>query len=243
MVVYVDDTLMVAAKLPMKLWAELDKNATVKKAAMPICRYLGAHHRLEGLDSPSGRPRRLSISMRDYTTKAIEKLISEHGRKLRDVQTQYIQDVEWSVPDDAQGVFSITCSSHVAALLFLTWVCQPDVSVAVQRLCSAVAAWSTVHDQALIRLLNSILNLEVVGELTPVGAMDVRIADWNGDASTTKYTNGLFIELSSPSSGRCWPLAWRSTEQTCSSSSTCEAETISLSNGLRSEALPFQNIL
>ena len=68
-------------------------------------------------------------------------------------------------------------------------------------------------------------------------------ADWNGDAATTKSTNGLWIELHSPSSGRSWGLTWRAWKQTCSSSSTAEAETINLSSGLRSEGWPLQTLL
>ena len=68
-------------------------------------------------------------------------------------------------------------------------------------------------------------------------------ADWNGDPTTTKSTNGLYVELWSPSSGHCWPITWQSKKQTCTSSSTAEAEVISLSWGLRSEGLPLQSFV
>jgi len=66
-----------------------------------------------------------------------------------------------------------------------------------------------VHDKALNRVfayLNHTSDMEIYGELGPDDFDDVRIhlytdADWNGDASTTKSTSGLFIELHAPRSG------------------------------------------
>jgi hypothetical protein len=133
-------------------------------------------------------------------------------------------------------------------LLFLTRVCRPDISVAVQRLCRMVSCWTVIHDSALIRLfayIKSTLYLCLTCSLAPEDLKDIRVrvytdADWAGDSESTKSTNGLWIELFSPSSGRSFPLSWRSSQQTCSSSSTAEAETVSLSVGLRTEGFPTQ---
>ena len=64
-------------------------------------------------------------------------------------------------------------------------------------------------------------------------------ADLAGDLETTKSTSGLWIELQSADGKRCWPIAWRSTRQGSTASSTCEAETISMATALKSEALPL----
>ena len=108
-----------------------------------------------------------------------------------------------------------------------------------------------VEDAALVRVmsyLKSTLDFELTGSLSPDDIHDIEIrlftdADWAGDASSTKSTNGLWIELYSPSSGRFWGLTWRAWKQTCTSSSTAEAETISLSSGLRSEGYPLQTLV
>jgi ribosomal protein L40E len=105
-----------------------------------------------------------------------------------------------------------------------------------------------VHDLALVRLFAYVkytAHLNLTGELAPSDGKDVKVrvftdADWAGDSESTKSTNGLWIELYSPSSGRSFPLSWRSSQQTCSSSSTAEAETVSLSMGLRTEGFPTQ---
>ena len=67
-------------------------------------------------------------------------------------------------------------------------------------------------------------------------------ADLNGDMGTSKSTSGLLVELVSADGLRIWPLAWRSKRQGSTSSSTPEAETISISTGLKSEGLPMQDL-
>ena len=64
-------------------------------------------------------------------------------------------------------------------------------------------------------------------------------ADLAGDLETTKSSSGLWIEMQSADSQRCWPIAWRSKRQGSPASSTCEAETISMATALKSEALPL----
>ena len=68
-------------------------------------------------------------------------------------------------------------------------------------------------------------------------------ADLAGDHNTTKSTSGLWVELVSKDGERFWPLAWGSKKQTATASSTCEAEMLSLSGGLRKEALPSLTLL
>ena len=118
----------------------------------------------------------------------------------------------------------------------------------MQRLCSEVSRWSVVEDTALVKLMSYLrhnADCELVSSLGPSDRDDIIIrlftdACWNGDAATTKSTNGMWLELYSPSSERCWAIAWSTSKQTATSSSTCEAETVSLSLGLRKEALPVQ---
>eukprot|EP00972_Heterocapsa_arctica_P059558 8783674-Heterocapsa_arctica.AAC.1 len=64
-------------------------------------------------------------------------------------------------------------------------------------------------------------------------------ADLQGDMETTKSTSGLWLEVRSADGARCWPLTWRSKRQGSTASSTCEAEYISMANGLKQEAIPM----
>ena len=66
-------------------------------------------------------------------------------------------------------------------------------------------------------------------------------ADLAGDMETTKNTSGMFLELRSADGVRTWPLSWRSKKQGSTASSTCEAEYISLSTGMKAEGLPMQD--
>ena len=67
-------------------------------------------------------------------------------------------------------------------------------------------------------------------------------ADLNGDAMSSKSTSGFFLELAGPGE-RAMPIAWGSKRQGCTSSHTCEAETVSLSSALRTELMPAQVLL
>ena len=135
-------------------------------------------------------------------------------------------------------------------MLFSARVCRADCATAVQKLCTQISCWSAAADPALIRLMVYVeceLDLELVGTLAPEDATDLKInvwpdADWNGDDSTTKSASGLFVELRSPSSGRTFPLLWNTSLQTATASSSAESETVSLSAGLRQEALPVQEL-
>jgi hypothetical protein len=90
-------------------------------------------------------------------------------------------------------------------------------------------------------------SLGLVGTLGPddLGDLEIRVwtdADWNGNPNTSRSTSGLYIELFSPSSGHAFPIVWRTALQTSTASSSAESETVSLSTGLRQEALPIQEL-
>jgi hypothetical protein len=114
-----------------------------------------------------------------------------------------------------------------------------------------VSRWTVADDAALIRLMGYLkhqANLGLTGTLGPDDLLDLELrvwtdADWNGNPNTTKSTSGLYIELFSPTSGHEFPIVWRTALQTSTASSSAESETVSLSTGLRQEALPIQELL
>ena len=92
------------------------------------------------------------------------------------------------------------------------------------------------------------LILELVGTLSPADLTSLELcvnpdADWNGEHSTTKSTSGLHCEVVGTMSGNCFPVCWKASYQTATSSSSAESETCSASAAIRHVALPVQLLL
>ena len=170
------------------------------------------------------------------------------------MQSPFLPEAELQDPgDDAEdsGIFAPTCASHTATVLFLSRVCQPDVSTATQKMCQVVSRWNTLADNQLTRLMPDIhhhAEWRLRGVLGPADLHDLELrhwpdADWNGDAAHTRSTAGTFLELHSPSSGNTFPLVWKVSKQTFTASSSAGSDTVSYSNGLRHEAIPVQSLM
>ncbi|CAK0899793.1 unnamed protein product [Prorocentrum cordatum] len=201
-------------------------------------------------DAAPGAPRSLAVGMSGYLKKLACRFREECGELLPRVTSPFISDTEWVDSSEGRGRFQANCASYVAAILFSARVCRSDCTTAVQKLCTQISCWSVAADLALVRLMAYMEcepDLELVGTLAPEDATDLEInvwhdAEWNRDASTTKRPSGLFVELHSPTSGRTFPLVWKTSLQTATASSSAESETVSLSAGLRQEALSVQKL-
>ena len=68
-------------------------------------------------------------------------------------------------------------------------------------------------------------------------------ADWYGDSTSTRSTSGLYVKLVGGITGHEFPLTWKVTHQTATSSSSAESETVSASVALRMSALPIRSLL
>ena len=89
--------------------------------------------------------------------------------------------------------------------------------------------------------------LVLFGKLAPSDLDDVHLslytdADWAGDASHTRSTSGVWLELHCEKSGHSWPLAWSASMQTCTGVATADTESAAASLGLRREAIPAQTL-
>ena len=218
LVVYVDDILLAAApRLDDKYWQEIEKLVEFKEPAAPITRYLGAQHKFDDYDGKKpDATRMLEVQMEAYIHNAVDKFMLEHGGKLSNAVTSpFIPKRDWSDPTEEAGRFTSTAASYAATLLFLARVCRPDCSVAVQRLCSCIHAWTVVEDAALTRLmayLQNVADLVLQAELGPTDLDGVELhlysdSDWAGDDGTTRSTSGVFVEFASTKSNNCWPLS------------------------------------
>ena len=148
--------------------------------------------------------------------------------------------------ENQPGEQAKTCASHLMKLLFAARMACPWLLVPITRLASFVTRWTVFHDLALRRLMSFCChNSDYVlrGTLSTADLLDCELhfypdADLAGDHSSTRSTSGLWVELVSSDGLRSWPVAWSSKKQTATASSTCEAEMLSLSGGLRRETLP-----
>ena len=182
--------------------------------------------------------------------KAVEIYESEGGTINDSTATPYLDSL--AVDDGTpEGKMKASAASHLMRPLYAARVARPDLITSVTRLAHHVSKWKMQHDVALRRIFSYIkgtTDLVLTGTLSVDDSSDFEIhvypdADLGGDHSSSKSTSGLWIEATSRDGTRSWPLTWSSKRQSCTSSSTCEAEMLSLSPAVRKEGLPLQSLL
>jgi hypothetical protein len=139
-------------------------------------------------------------------------------------------------PDQEELLFMTTIStdyrSTVGALLYLSNCTRPDVAFTVNQLARYMAVPRRTHWLALKRLLRYLtatvdygLRYTAEGESTRVtGYSD---ADFAGDLDTRRSTTGMVFMMANAA------ISWKSTSQKSVALSTCEAETVALSETLK----------
>ena len=248
LIVYVDDLLLVACpKVDDKLWEELGNKIDFQDPQAPINRYLGTYHDVNTIENTTT----FKASMTAFLEDAAYVYMQEVGVKhLPNVETPFLEE-KFNDPDGAKGDQAGTAASHLMKVLFAARMCRPDLTVGITKLASNIANWKPEHDKHLKRLMSYIAhhaNYELVSQLSTedfkTAVLDFSPdADLAGDLSTSKSTSGMWLELVSKDGSRCWPLAWSCKKQTATSSSTCESEVVSMSSGLRKEAIPILDFL
>lgn len=217
MIVYVDDILFLASyRDTIRIWRTLERRINYKDPESDIERYLGARYRFDDVDAKKPCAlRTLLTDMDAYVCNAVTKSQAEFGGKLTKVASPYLSNDETSKEGTLGVVFSSSCASHVATLLFLARVARPDVSVAVQRLCRVVTKCTTTHDLMLIRLysyLHSTGPISLVAELGQDDLQHEQLCIWSdadlcGDPEDTKSTSGICLELVNPTAAARWPIS------------------------------------
>jgi hypothetical protein len=141
-------------------------------------------------------------------------------------------------------------------LLYAARMACPWLITQIVRLAKFVSCWLVYHDKALHRLFcfcfaspNVVLNGSMCSSDSEILELHLHAdADQAGDKSTTKSTSGMWLELYAPPTtelpeARTWPVEWCSKKQVATASSTAEAETMSLSYGLRRSALSSLDLI
>ena len=114
----------------------------------------------------------------------------------------------------------------------------------MQFLATKVTRWSVNDDKRAYRIFcylwstrDNILTGEILDYKEDLFLQLFVDADFAGDAEDCKSTSGMYLVLAGPR-GTFVPLAWAAKKQCNTSRSTTEAEMVSLSTALFSEALP-----
>ena len=124
------------------------------------------------------------------------------------------------------------------------------MTVAIRSLATQITKWSAEADPRLNRLLcyiDSRPEQVLSRSLATTDFADVQVwawpdADLAGDIFSTKSTGGRWIELVGKD-GRCMPLSWACRRQGATAGHTQEADTLSLAQCLREEALSLQTFV
>ena len=255
MVLYVDDFMLVATwKRAWEHWNELGRHIEFSDPGAELVRYLGAIYRFDAYNPEvHSHPRTIATEMSGYLRNLVLRFQKDYsGVALRKVKTPFpTEKKEWGPEDEEVGKYSGDIASYAASGLFASLVARPDLAVAVQRMCSRVTKRTAADDEKLVRFMAYIAqehDLELAGTLGPEDLDDLELvvwpdADWNGDPHTTRSTSGLFVELHGKKTGHTFPLTWKVSHQTATSSSSAESETVSASVGIRHAALPIQSLL
>lgn len=189
--------------------------------------------------------------MKEFLEKAVRDFLRDSGDKaLRSVATPYLQEELAGDETEKAGAFASNAAQHLMRLLYAARVSRPDLMVGVTRLAHHVSRWKERHDRALRRLMAYVAataDLTLQGTLSTADSETVEVhlypdADLVGEKSSSRSTSGLCAELAAPAAGHYWPLSWSSRRQTATASSTCEAETMSLSSAMRKEGAPLQQL-
>jgi len=126
---------------------------------------------------------------------------------------------------------------------------KPDITVAITRLASFITRNANCY-RKLIRLFDYLWMhkqrcLKGSLDLSDAATLVIKAwpdADLAGDKdSSSKSTSGHFIEVSG-SSGLRMPIQWATHEQGGSAHSTPDAESVSLSDCIRLDAIPLQQL-
>jgi hypothetical protein len=184
--------------------------------------------------------------MEDYCNDAVNlyKRVA-NVEKLRDAKTPFCPD--GSLPaadDDVRGELAGNACRVLMKALWLARLARPDSQKPICDLATHLQSWSRNDDKRLYRLicyLNSSVKYRLLGQIQdPPEALKLLLfvdADFAGEVEDTKSTNGGLLVVAGPNSW--FPISWLYRRQTSTSRSTTEAEVVSLSASLFTEALPF----
>ena len=245
--VYVDDILASGPPGMLKaLWAELGRYIDLEDPE-DLDRYLGRYHVVERTVDGA----ELRTQMGDYAKGISESYYAVEGVKPpKPASTPHVSDSALTLQDwEVKRELTHAAAQLVMKALWLSRLCRPDIAFACTNLASQVASWSKNSDKQLYKLMcyiDSTWDFEMrfsVKDSLQTSWIELHVdADLAGCPRSARSTSGLFMFICGPN-GTKFPVAWSSKRQSATARSTTEAETISLAEGLFSEAIPLQHTL
>ena len=242
--VYVDDlTLSGRIEVHSAFWSVLSKRVELEPYA-PLTRVLGRTHRPVWYN---GIPA-LSLDTADFSKQRVELYVSISGRDVKLASTPHLDESTLPICDgESRGQLASSAARIIMKCLWLARLARPDLMVAVTSLASKVASWSPNDDRRCARLIGYIA---ATPDYSPVMYInnqpsELRLAlyvdsDFGGCIHTARSTSGYVLVIEGDNS--CAILSWSSKRQKVVSRSSTEAEFVSLSSALFSDAIPMLEV-
>ena len=252
MVVYVDDLLGAGPEKDLRTTFEKLSKLVDLDPPEPLNKYLGCHHTITHSGTGEDRCSEVRFDMTDYCRDACEQFVAETGQKLGKARSPFAPQLDAdkiAELDVDPGKWGDLAAHFLMKLLYAARMCRPDMMVAITRLASRISKWTADCDRRLVRIyeyLQSHLELGLHGKIGCRNREEVFLriwpdADLAGDHYSTKSTSGRYIELCC-GDDVTMPIAWSSRKQGSTSSSTPEAEIVSMSVAVREDGIPLQQL-
>lgn len=226
--IYVDDIFIFSNKLSS---IEETVNTITKRYEI---KDLGEVHYAIGVKFDSSQPNRVHLSQKAYINSILEKY---NMQECRQASTPLEPGINLSKKDspvtqeDKEEMSRILYRELIGSLMHLSQYSRPDIAFATSKLSQYNSNPGRTHWTQAKHVLRYLSKTKDLG-LAYKASGDRRIqiycdADWAGDQDDRHSYSGVVVMMGKNL------IHWRSTKQTCISTSTMEAEYIALSYGVK----------
>ena len=190
----------------------------------------------------------LSLETEDFARQCVDLYRALSGKTVKQFRTPHVDPGSLVVTADApRGELSTSAARMVMKLLWLARLSRPDILVTVTVLAMKTTAWSINGDLMLARLAGYVAYLAhfsciwFIGDASESLSLSLYVdSDFGGCLHTARSTSGYVLTLEGPASFAL--LSWSSGRQKIVSRSSTQAEFVSLSSSLFSDALPMLDV-
>ena len=190
----------------------------------------------------------LALETEDFARQCVDLYEALSDKAVKQFQTPHVDPGSLVVSDEVpRGELSASAARMVMKLLWLARLSRPDILVAVTLLAAKVTTWSTNEDRMVARLVGYVSHsahcssIWFIGDASHSLSLSLYVdSDFGGCLYTARSTSGNVLALEGPASFAL--LSWSSRRQKVVSRSSTEAEFVSLSSSLFSDALPMLEV-
>jgi hypothetical protein len=214
----------------------------------PVSKILGTNFSFVKEKTASGLVYSVDVAMTDYIKDVVSRFETEHG-PVRGRGLSPMLDVHEKLDEESilPGSLGKTAQSIVMALLYCARMARPDLLFPCNVLSRSFSRWTKQNDLQLHQLLSYAKRTALLSQHNTVVVDDPLVlsayvdADHAGQYSTPRSTSGGALFLTSPRGGS-FLVDYFSRRQTCTASSSTEAEIIALSKLLREYIHPMEEL-